>query len=145
MKLFTYLKFLIKSTNEHGVHSPFVYQFLTKGIYAQRKNFRKEKALNRILKSTKTYFGISTETEYKHIKHIDTIADYDTKSLDQLITEARKDDIIFISKPYKSKKQFENWCYLVKSNNFNVSIDFYYAGLLFKREEQRKEHFTLRI
>lgn len=149
MKQLTYLKFLIKSTNEHGVHSPFVYQFLTEGIYAQKKIFRKEKPINRILKSTEKYFGINsehnTEVEYKQIKRIDAITDYNTKSLSQLITEAREDEIIFISQPHKSKNQFENWSYLAKSNNFNVSIDFYYAGLLFKRKEQRKEHFTLRI
>ncbi len=29
----SYLKFLIKSTNHHGVHSPFVYNFITKCLY----------------------------------------------------------------------------------------------------------------
>ncbi|MEZ7917698.1 MAG: class I SAM-dependent methyltransferase, partial [Patiriisocius sp.] len=29
----SYIKFLLKSTNEHGVHSPFVYSLLTKCIY----------------------------------------------------------------------------------------------------------------
>lgn len=30
---FSYLKFLWQSTNQHGVHSPFVFDFVTKGLY----------------------------------------------------------------------------------------------------------------
>ena len=29
----SYLRFLVRSTNQHGVHSPFVYDFVTKGLY----------------------------------------------------------------------------------------------------------------
>ncbi|QHI35251.1 hypothetical protein IMCC3317_05970 [Kordia antarctica] len=32
-QIFAYFKFLIKSTNEHGVHSPFVYDLVTKCFY----------------------------------------------------------------------------------------------------------------
>lgn len=34
----SYIKFLIKSTNQHGVHSPFVYHLLTKCLY-KKENF----------------------------------------------------------------------------------------------------------
>ena len=38
----SYIKFLLKSTNEHGVHSPFVYSLLTKCIYKkQHKDTKK--------------------------------------------------------------------------------------------------------
>lgn len=32
-KISSYLKFILKSTNQHGVHSPFVYNFLTNCLY----------------------------------------------------------------------------------------------------------------
>ncbi len=32
-----YIKFLLKSTNQHGVHSPFVYNFVTKCLYDKKK------------------------------------------------------------------------------------------------------------
>jgi len=35
---FSYLKFLWSSTNEHGVHSPFVYSFLTLCLYNTKKD-----------------------------------------------------------------------------------------------------------
>lgn len=33
---FYYLKFLLKSTNQHGVHSPFVFKLVTKGLYKEK-------------------------------------------------------------------------------------------------------------
>ena len=34
----SYLQFLLKSTNQHGIHSPFVYQFVTQGIYIKNNS-----------------------------------------------------------------------------------------------------------
>ena len=31
--IISYLKFLLKSSNQHGVHSPFVFDFVTKSLY----------------------------------------------------------------------------------------------------------------
>ena len=50
-----YIKFLLKSTNQHGVHSPFVYNLITKcfydhsnqGAYKELLNYRKELLKNR--------------------------------------------------------------------------------------------------
>lgn len=36
-QIIAYIKFLISSTNQHGVHSPFVYNFVTKCLYDKEK------------------------------------------------------------------------------------------------------------
>ncbi|MDN3492450.1 O-methyltransferase [Winogradskyella bathintestinalis] len=36
-QIISYIKFLIRSTNQHGVHSPFVYNFVTKCLYDKSK------------------------------------------------------------------------------------------------------------
>lgn len=36
-QIIAYIKFLLKSTNEHGVHSPFVYNFITKCLYDKKR------------------------------------------------------------------------------------------------------------
>ncbi|ARV10724.1 methyltransferase [Winogradskyella sp. PC-19] len=36
-QIITYIKFLLKSTNQHGVHSPFMYDFVTKCLYDKKK------------------------------------------------------------------------------------------------------------
>ena len=42
----SYLKFLLNSTNEHGIHSPFVFDLVTKCFY-DRKNYPEYKILKR--------------------------------------------------------------------------------------------------
>ena len=40
--LISYIKFLLKSTNQHGVHSPFVYKLTTKCFYKKKRTKGKE-------------------------------------------------------------------------------------------------------
>jgi uncharacterized iron-regulated membrane protein len=49
------LKFLLSATNEHGVHSPFIYSYVTKCLYAKRQYCR-GKPQNILFKSI-AYFG----------------------------------------------------------------------------------------
>ncbi|TVZ25601.1 methyltransferase family protein [Gillisia sp. Hel_I_86] len=42
-QILAYIKFLYKSTNQHGVHSPFVYDLLTKCLYSKENNPHKNK------------------------------------------------------------------------------------------------------
>ena len=53
---YSYFKFLLTSTNEHGVHSPFVFDFVTKGLYKKdlKKDLKKiEKIREQLLKNKK--------------------------------------------------------------------------------------------
>lgn len=60
-QIFQYLKFQLTARNQHGVHSPFVYQIVTKGFYskgnktAQNKyqTISKNLALNKKLKASR--------------------------------------------------------------------------------------------
>ncbi len=48
-KIKAYIKFLFKSTNQHGVHSPFVYDLVTRCFYSKEKRIS-HKALSPIYK-----------------------------------------------------------------------------------------------
>ena len=52
-KIVSYFQFLIKATNQHGVHSPFVYLFITKCLYKKPTN----KAFAQIKSIRKTAFS----------------------------------------------------------------------------------------
>lgn len=164
IKLVTYFKFLLKSTNQHGVHSPFVFNYLTKCLYKKPRK-SKDKTLDILLK-TIAYFN------FKRIKIIGNskYAQEVNSSYKNINFDANKKDILFFESiigiepnqlfsDYKLHNEslliFNNinedspskskWLELIKSKKISVSIDMYYCGILFIRMEQQKEHFMIRI
>ncbi|MEZ4858796.1 MAG: class I SAM-dependent methyltransferase [Flavobacteriaceae bacterium] len=59
----SYLKFLSKSTNQHGVHSPFVYDFVTKCIYL-KKQTSEYKVLKSIRKNVLSNKSVISVTDF---------------------------------------------------------------------------------
>ncbi|GGD02304.1 O-methyltransferase [Hyunsoonleella pacifica] len=71
-----YIKFLLKSTNQHGVHSPFVYDLVTKCFYDKTKYFE--------------YLNIKNyRSRLKHVKHQINITDFGAGSV-KLNSKSRK-------------------------------------------------------
>lgn len=162
MYFFSYLKFLVSATNQHGVHSPFVYAFVTKCLYAKKK-YSAQKSTN-ILLNVLSYFKIES---LQVDKENAAIADQILKifpEIDLIGTEANflyvksikegqllkriaenqfhNESIFFIDEIFKEK---DAWQKLIKSEKITVSIDLFYCGLLFFRKEQVKEDFKIRI
>ena len=79
-----YIKFISKSSNQHGVHSPFVYHFVTNCLYKKRNNEFQKLFLNcknQLLNNKKTItvkeFGIGStffKTNKRSIARIAKIA-----------------------------------------------------------------------
>ncbi len=77
----SYLKFILKSTNQHGVHSPFVYDFVTKCLYDKNKyeaysilkSFRKKLLQNNDVISI-TDFGTGSRVFSSNERKISAIA-----------------------------------------------------------------------
>ena len=56
------------------------------------------------------------------------------------------DQTIFILDDIRwSKSMLDSWNNLIKSDAFNLSMDFFRMGILVKRPNQVKEHFTLKL
>ena len=73
MKLITYLKFLSKSTNQHGVHSPFVYNLVTKCFY-DKNDFQEYKNITKLTaksqlssKKAQLLFRLERYFDYKNV------------------------------------------------------------------------------
>lgn len=77
----SYLKFLVKSTNQHGVHSPFVFKLITKcfydtsdyGAYKLILNYRKE-LVNNKTKINVTDLGVGSHATKQHIRVVSEMA-----------------------------------------------------------------------
>jgi hypothetical protein len=165
-RLFSFLKFLIASSNQHGVHSPFVYQYVTKCLYAA-PNFRNSKSQNILLKTiayfkivhvqlsthnsslakeiTENLAGVTITDSSSELIFIDKL---DNDTIDQFIVNnanITNDTIVYLDKIHKTKGIDNLWGDIKELEQVRVTIDLFYGGLVFFRGEQVKEHFKIRI
>jgi len=153
----SYLKFLWYSKNQHGVHSPFVYDFVTKGLYKKITNnqmIKIEEIHNLSSKKKKIFLKIAN---YFNVNQIFTNSKKATEhskqkwnllflnSLDSQELIPNPNYFIVVNGIHKSEKALYNWKNSIENKEATVTIDLFYFGLIFFREEQEKEHFIIRV
>ncbi len=164
VNLIEYLKFRFTATNHHGVHSPFVFGFITKCLYS-KDSFPGTKTENVLLKCAanldiKTFWGIEGKPEIKKrivdlfpTIHFDAVP-YDMAYIDvtefdtvfQGISDKIKNDTpVIIDSIHKNKGNFALWEALIDREALKVTLDLFYCGVVFLRQQQAKEHFKIRI
>lgn len=162
-RLISFLKFYFSATNQHGVHSPFVYDYVTKCLY-KKKKIRLPVTQNILVKSI-LYF------DYRRIQFLGkdinfeknirlncpeisltttspdvvfgTIEKFTTSKFD--ITQLKNNGMLVIEGTHRSRENLANWENLKTHDHVRVSIDLFYCGVIFFRKEQVKEHFKIRI
>lgn len=189
MAAMTYMQFLWNSKNAHGVHSPFVYNIISKCFYNKiQPLYRKQKdvpaegislPLARLLhklvvcsRASKLYVlgdeaaGI-TEVLRVSGEAINTrpwffsplapipgavdlayISAKDTASLmplyENILPNIDENSIAVIGNIHLSEETETAWEAIKNHPQTVVTIDTYYAGLVFTRKKQAKQHFIIR-
>src|SRR5690554_7401820 len=143
-RVLNYFQFLFKSTNQHGVHSPFVYSYLTEGIYDSKKHYKSYKKKYRLLQATIEYFqvqetfgkpGFSTypstentknmgQETYPKLHYIKAIESYTSDDLNRLIKSVDRSTILYIDSPHKSAKAHEKDRKSTRLNSSHVRISY---------------------
>ncbi len=162
---FYYIKFWFKANNQHGIHSPFMYNFVTKGLYIKHR-YSRSSSLNTFIKCVEYFKPKSIDFEggneflrYKVKNEFPSIsykAPYDMKYYNSLVSESQisamatyakqqPNGIIFIADIRTKSTSKELWNKLILANFAVVTVDMYYGGLLFFHSTQAKEHFKIRI
>lgn len=155
---FSYLNYLWTSNNQHGVHSPFVYQLLTKALYRKARipsaelfitwqnkhhirNPRKIKIINRAL----NYFNDSSHNNahlglytFDRTLYINSLED---ASL-EIENETTRHTFIIVD---QINDQQNKWQQICQHPKLTLSLDFYNIGFLFHKPGQHKENFKIRI
>lgn len=160
-----YLKFWFTAKNQHGIHSPFMYDFVTKGLYTKKK-FSQSTSLDVFLKCIHYFQPKNIELKNGHklikkkvITEFPTVGfnePYDMIYYGELLSEteissmaeyAKKQPggILFIDEIRKNKNSKELWQKLLQTSFHVVTVDMYYCGLLFFHTTQAKEHFKIRV
>jgi hypothetical protein len=162
----SYLGFLFSSTDQHGVHSPFVYNYVTKCLY-QKELSQGSKVKDILLKSMR-YFssenvlfdGMDVEVQEMIKKKIPSLkpnrVPYDFIYIDKLNERnvstyiignknIHNDTVVFINNIHKNNNLEMQWGILKNNEKIRVTIDLFYCGLIFFRKEQAKEHFKIRV
>ncbi len=164
-QLIEYFKFLITSTNQYGVHSPFVYDYFTKCIY--KKSTHKARKTEKVLFQSIPYFNVEKlwiEPNNVNLKERVSktfpliqfnVPTYDLIYLeasnwkqnidDVIIDKTHNDSLILIDAIHKNKQNMAFWESAKKLEISRVTIDMFYCGAIFPRSEQVEEHFKIRI
>lgn len=160
--MFSYLQFLVKSTNQHGVHSPFVYNYITKGLYSAKKDFALSHKTSQWLLQSIQYFkptkicfldeGLSvvawkvyTDKSFD-LTTADIILDRytvenHTRILQTINSMNHSQLLLIVSYSSYPKSFFDQ---LRKNPEITLVVDFYYGCLISKRTEQPKQNFFIR-
>lgn len=164
-KLVSYLKFIFKSTNHHGVHSPFVYNLISKGFYNKSlnkkneltlpllRNKKRSKKKERLLNTIINYFEkdgeclivanyISSNIECKFDLIFNDL--FDQLDFEKILNYVHNDTVIVVDNIYESTASYIQWENLKNHPLVTVSIDTFTLGFLFFRTEQAKQHFIIR-
>lgn len=153
---FPYLKFLLKSTNQHGVHSPFVYDLVTKCFYGKTKypeltsHNKTQKLFLRIVDYFKpeTIWEVNdTSVEKPFTETFDLVSfpQPDLKNFEQLLPTLTNDSVWVFFKIHSNSENEKTWKEIKNHEKVTVTVDTFRLGLVFFRKEQRKEHFTIRV
>lgn len=167
MNLIAYLKFLLQSTNQHGVHSPFVYSLVTQCFYKKRKykpygNWnKKQQLLYRLLKYFQPkallevserpvleVFNLGLLIHKEVTKQSYDFVYFDKPSLqdfERYLPTQQNDSIWAVNNIYKSPEAQQIWQTIKENPEVTVTVDTYHYGLVFFRKEQQKEHFVIRV
>ncbi|MEL6916260.1 MAG: hypothetical protein AAFO99_00885 [Bacteroidota bacterium] len=163
-RVIAYLRFLFTATNQHGVHSPFVYKYITQGVYG-KPDVNASKTTNVLLKSM-VYFKVTRllwesndmDAKQKVLNKFQNL-DFGPPPFDLIYIHdpgvemqrvfkkknVHNDTVVLIENIHGSKKNLALWNTLKNKPYITVSIDMFYCGALFFRKEQAKEHFRIRI
>ena len=149
----SYLKFLFHSKNEHGVHSPFVFDLVTKCFY--NSNFIVENTYftttNKLILKTIHYLNLKNCVRFNVREVVPTKVDglivssvsLNDFSIEKIIPFCKNETCIFIENIHQSKVHEKFWKELHQNKLITCSIETFNLGLLFIRKEQQKEHFII--
>jgi len=164
--LLRYLKFLLSSTNQHGVHSPFIYAYVTKCLYAQ-PGYGRTMSEDILLKSIayfkpkrvwlppdKNKLQKTIQREFPSVLFGE--GPYDIIYADPGMAETflghpseenkiHNDSMMLIFGIRSNAVRRATWKRIKADHQVRITVDLFHCAAAFFRSEQAEEHFQIRI
>lgn len=158
-----YLCYLLCSKSKYSIHSPFVYDFIVKVLNDksskknQNFNFVKRK-YSKLIHRIINYYRLEKVLNLIDFKENESLQTSDFIFFDimnsnflKLFTQEKNlnvfhnESIVFVYNIHKSKEYNILWKKIISKKKITVSIDLFFAGIIFFRKEQVKQNFILRF
>jgi hypothetical protein len=156
----SYIKFLWNSTNQHGVHSPFVFDLITKCLYSSVNQqitnsvsfqSKKQKTIHRLLyyfnepNPQIVTFQNNSNSSSNKVKYIDVNFCVQNKiEIETILSNTTNDTCFIFDNIHKNTSNQAYWKSIIQNPIFTATIDTFQLGITFIRKEQKKQHFTIR-
>lgn len=157
-----YIYYYFTAVDKHGIHSPFVFQLYTRVIQTKKFCYNRRKKNNELISRLFTHFepkivveigshrlskkSMTYHQDFKNLKKNLTDFIFIHKSTKENLKNALKymhnDSVLVINDIHQSKEQ---WQFLQNHSKVNLSINLFEIGLIFFREQQEEQHFTIRF
>ncbi|WP_224484532.1 hypothetical protein [Robertkochia aurantiaca] len=163
------LRFLLKAGDEHGVHSPFMFELVDNHL-----NKASELPLHPALTQTASQWPLHRRLAINAvITHLDPaipllcLSKENLETITEinrvfylspaLLSELKTDELYFLKKnlglnsslvfgsPYENPSSAKNWKKFCDSLPKGVILDTWHAAVFFKRERQADEYFAVRF
>lgn len=123
------LKYKWKAKGRHGIHSPFVYDLVDKGLKGAGSTEQK----------IKKYFK-----GYQLLLINSHPANWNSE-FEKYFSHATENAMIWIHNIHQTKQHTQAWIAIYKNSSVSLSMDFYDFGLLFfNKGIKEKQHFVLK-
>ena len=138
-KVLRFVSHIFNSSNQYSVHSPVVYKLLTECIYKEER---------KILKKNIQFLNLRLVNLYKKQFLIHTIDNILSNKVSEILEAngRKKENTILLINNIKLKNEYSCWKKLIIGKEIQVSIDFYYFGILIlKVHKLQKQDYIIRL
>lgn len=162
--IFSKVLFWFQAQNRHGVHSPFIYEFLDRAVYAP--GVKQGGAGQRLLRAARVHFNpkciwmasnLPVNSGIRGNLEVDStqsgppfdllVFDKPSPEVGEILSDPgqwHNDSIVYLGNLRGSASAYAMWEQISLHPSIRVVVESYREGLLFFRKEQARQHFKIR-